>query len=605
VKIVSTAWSRRPSQGDPMATNLIHRALAIAAACCAFTAGAQTFFKGSLLDRSFGTQGEIAIEVTGSSFYVYSMLTTRDGSLLVLYETSIDPRGGPRITLLARFRPDGSPDLSFGSAGRVDVGRPYSAVTELRTNVLFEDRQGNILLGGLLVNPSTTERWKLAVARLTRAGAIDTSFGIGGFAFWTPPADSSSSACNGDVSLVGFVERADGSVLPYGSRIKLSDFSSIEQQCMFVAQFTSDGRLDPAFGAGGIVESTIGGNAGMAAGRLLANGNFEAWGVGSTYVKLVLGIDGKTIFSSTAPRPGYNGGVSVQRGGTFLGLQYEGPQLFIFVERITIEARASDGTVMSTILDQGQVRADATASGYTIIAMTPDGGVMAKGNRPDLLYQPPFIYYRHHLCVWRSTGRLQVCEDVGPPTSLQNGTSYLAPDGSYYLAGNTSFALQETVRKGYIARFQVTAPQIEYYNTLLRHYFVTYDGDEAQIIDKGGAGQGWERTGQSFKSGGTSASCRFYGTPGIGPNSHFYTTDADECEKVKRDPGWTFEGTAFYATPQLNGQCASPLRPVHRLYNNRAAQNDSNHRYVIDLTLVGGLTAQGWVYEGVTFCVRP
>ena len=45
---------------------------------------------------------------------------------------------------------------------------------------------------------------------------------------------------------------------------------------------------------------------------------------------------------------------------------------------------------------------------------------------------------------------------------------------------------------------------------------------------------------------GLQAVCRFFGTPNVGPNSHFYTADAAECAKVKTYPAWTFEGIAFY-----------------------------------------------------------
>jgi serine protease len=157
-----------------------------------------------------------------------------------------------------------------------------------------------------------------------------------------------------------------------------------------------------------------------------------------------------------------------------------------------------------------------------------------------------------------------------------------------------------------IARLNVTAANIEYFNNTLGHYLVTYDGEEARIIDAGGAGPGWTRTGKNgFKSGGATPVCRFYGTPGIGSNSHFFTISAQECALVKQDPGWTFEGYGFYATPAVNGQCEAPLVPVHRLYNNQAAQRNSNHRHVTDLSLVPAMTAQGWSLEGVAFCARP
>jgi len=44
---------------------------------------------------------------------------------------------------------------------------------------------------------------------------------------------------------------------------------------------------------------------------------------------------------------------------------------------------------------------------------------------------------------------------------------------------------------------------------------------------------------------------------------------------------------------------------VHRLYNNRAARNDSGHRFVTDTALIAPMVAQGWVHEGIVFCGKP
>ena len=75
---------------------------------------------------------------------------------------------------------------------------------------------------------------------------------------------------------------------------------------------------------------------------------------------------------------------------------------------------------------------------------------------------------------------------------------------------------------------------IEFYNTNLDNYFITADSSEAAAIDGGSAGPGWSRTGNTFKSGGSTSVCRFYGSQSPGPNSHFYTVDADECASLKQ-----------------------------------------------------------------------
>ncbi|CAG0970425.1 hypothetical protein BURK2_01248 [Burkholderiales bacterium] len=156
-------------------------------------------------------------------------------------------------------------------------------------------------------------------------------------------------------------------------------------------------------------------------------------------------------------------------------------------------------------------------------------------------------------------------------------------------------------------------PVVEFYHGALNHYFLATDPREIAAVDAGAAGPGWSRTGLGFNAyagtigttgawSGVPPACRFYGTPGIGPNSHFYTVDPSECEAVKRDPGWTYEGTAFYVFPPGNGPCGRGTVPIYRSYNQRFAQNDSNHRYTADAALYAQMQAQGWKGEGVVFC---
>jgi uncharacterized protein (DUF1800 family) len=154
-----------------------------------------------------------------------------------------------------------------------------------------------------------------------------------------------------------------------------------------------------------------------------------------------------------------------------------------------------------------------------------------------------------------------------------------------------------------------TGTAIEYYNTYLGHYFVTADPAEASAIDSGGAGPGWQRTGGEFgvfrsasDAPGLSPVCRFYGTPGIGPNSHFYTSDPAECASVKASVGWSYEGIAFYIAAPNEGQCATGTTPVFRSYNNGFARNDSNHRFTVDPTVFAHSASFGYAPEGVAMC---
>jgi serine protease len=100
------------------------------------------------------------------------------------------------------------------------------------------------------------------------------------------------------------------------------------------------------------------------------------------------------------------------------------------------------------------------------------------------------------------------------------------------------------------------------------------------------------------------STCRFFGTPGIGPNSHFYTTDAAECAKVKADRFWTYEGIAFNAQAADAGSCAQDRVPVARLYNNGMG-GQANHRYTTSRSETRQMTANGWIVEGYVFCSMP
>ena len=149
---------------------------------------------------------------------------------------------------------------------------------------------------------------------------------------------------------------------------------------------------------------------------------------------------------------------------------------------------------------------------------------------------------------------------------------------------------------------------MEYYHEELNHYFRTANYDEVSLV-RGGHFGDWSETEEIIITWrgptevGVLPVCRFYGTPGIGPNSHFYTVDPVECETVKRDPGWTYEGIPFYAKRAAAGHCPFNTSPVYRYYNNGWERNDSNHRYATHLADLSAMQADGWVLEGTAMCV--
>jgi predicted dienelactone hydrolase len=155
---------------------------------------------------------------------------------------------------------------------------------------------------------------------------------------------------------------------------------------------------------------------------------------------------------------------------------------------------------------------------------------------------------------------------------------------------------------------------VEFYNTTLNHYFITARQSDVDIILAGGAGPGWEMTGESFKAWLDMPSdtfvtaapvCRFYGGYHGGPNSHFFTVDPPECDIVKRDPHWTFEGIGFHIRPATGNACPLGYLGVNRAYNNGFERNDANHRFTTSDSTIREMQRKGWTYEGITMCSRP
>jgi subtilisin family serine protease len=151
-------------------------------------------------------------------------------------------------------------------------------------------------------------------------------------------------------------------------------------------------------------------------------------------------------------------------------------------------------------------------------------------------------------------------------------------------------------------------------------YFLTISPEEAAAIDAGAAGAGWQRTGYTFRAYATTGTvpasavpvCRFYGSVTPGPNSHFFTANAAECQALKdiqastpaTQPRWNYEGIAFRtAEPGADRTCAAGLTPVMRAYNRGNVRGiDSNHRFSTSQGEIQRMVALGWADEGVVFC---
>lgn len=147
-----------------------------------------------------------------------------------------------------------------------------------------------------------------------------------------------------------------------------------------------------------------------------------------------------------------------------------------------------------------------------------------------------------------------------------------------------------------------TVEVIEYHHAAWGHYFMTAIADEITKLDNG-VFVGWARTGYKFNAyplgtPGSATVCRFFSTSFAPRSSHFYTPFDHECEIVKSNPDWSFEGDVFaIPIPSADGICPPGTIPVYRLYNNGQG-GAPNHRYTTSLAVRAQMIADGWIPEG-------
>ena len=150
----------------------------------------------------------------------------------------------------------------------------------------------------------------------------------------------------------------------------------------------------------------------------------------------------------------------------------------------------------------------------------------------------------------------------------------------------------------------------EFFHKGMGHYFVTAFAGEEAALD---AHPSWARTATQYRvhdapGPGLVPVCRFFSASFAPLSSHFYTADAAECEIVKRNPSWTYEGIAFFVqSAAADRTCAAGSGPVYRLYNN-GLTGAPNHRYTPWSAERAHFIARGWTAEGagplgMAFCV--
>ena len=233
------------------------------------------------------------------------------------------------------------------------------------------------------------------------------------------------------------------------------------------------------------------------------------------------------------------------------------------------------------------------------------GGYVYRGSRGTL---PAGTYVYGDFCTGEIFAWNGATQSLLADTSMSLASFGEDEQGELYvvdLAGTVSRIVGGTVSG---------STAIEYFHAGFGHYFVTSLAVEIAALDAG-TFSGWERTGQSFSvdpagTPGKANVCRFFSASFAPKSSHFYTPVAGECEFVKGNADWQFEGEVFAVTlPDFSGACPAGMIPLYRMYND-GRSGAPNHRYSTSLDTRAAMLAQGWIPEGfgvigVIACLTP
>ena len=209
------------------------------------------YTSAGVLDIAFDGDGKIVRDLGGADS-LRGAVVQSDSKLVAAGTTGRD-------FAAVRFTTTGALDATFGTAGvaLVDFGD-----TSEEARALALDATGKIVLGGGVKVGAAND---FALARLTTAGVLDTTFGTGGkFTF-----NVSSMPTSGGIERIeGVAIQADGKIVVAGTAP--GDFNRSQWHA---ARVSATGALDAGYGTGGVVRLGLDvATFGRAAGAALSGG---------------------------------------------------------------------------------------------------------------------------------------------------------------------------------------------------------------------------------------------------------------------------------------------------------------------------------------------
>ena len=202
--------------------------------------GVVRYTTGGKLDKSFGSGGTVSTTFGADSWWNWASAVAiqTDGKIVVA--GSSDARGG-RDFALVRYTAAGRLDATFGASGKVLTA--FGPKSSDEGSAMAVQPDGKIVVAGYSGWGSKGSPDHFALVRYTTAGKLDASFGAGGKVL-TAFGNSKYS----EASAVAV--QADGRIVVAGNIGVSRNFALV--------RYTTAGKLDAGFGAGGKVLTDLG-----------------------------------------------------------------------------------------------------------------------------------------------------------------------------------------------------------------------------------------------------------------------------------------------------------------------------------------------------------
>jgi uncharacterized delta-60 repeat protein len=311
------------------------------------------------LDTTFGG-GRVTTDVEGGTAHDVGLQS--DGKIV-----AVGASGGAfdhSSFTLVRYKPNGTPDMTFGSDGLVTTA--FRDFNDIATAIALQPDDKIVVAGSSTSDPATGAT-DFALARYNPNGTLDTTFGGDGRVI---------TAFEGHAAALDIALQPDGKIVAVGQ----ANNPSTGNRDFALARYHPDGTLDTTFGGDGRVTTAFEGDAPANAVALQPDGKIVlagSVGFSPDFALARYHPDGTldTTFVTTDGGSGAALDVVLQPDGKFVVAGFIGSDF-------ALARFHPNGTVDTTFGGDGRVTTDfGRSSGLaSALVLQPDGKLVAAGS---------------------------------------------------------------------------------------------------------------------------------------------------------------------------------------------------------------------------------